>query len=262
MLKDIYLEIKDIYLEIAVTEETPEETPSEQPTMDSQTEGEEVTNTTDLSEEENVQDVQDTPQYINLDGEQLTLEQIKEFKQGYLRQSDYTKKTQILAQERERLKEAVELYEYLQSNPEIAQKLVEEDTGVKNIAPTQENQMLKDLSYKIATIELDAQLNNLKAKDPDLDEIELLTIANQRGVNIDDAYNIYRGLNFDKILERKLKEQSANLTKQIQQNGNVTKTLISDADKANKNANYGLSDAQLNMAKKLGMTPEEYAKWM
>lgn len=258
MLKDIY---KDIYLEIAVTEETP----SEQPIMDSQTEGEEVTNTTDLSEEENVQDVQDvqdTPQYINLDGEQLTLEQIKEFKQGYLRQSDYTKKTQILAQERERLKEAVELYEYLQNNPEIAQKLVEEDTGVKNIAPTQENQMLKDLSYKIATIELDAQLNNLKAKDPDLDEIELLTIANQRGVNLDDAYNIYRGLNFDKILEKKLKEQSANLTKQIQQNGNVTKTLISDADKANKNANYGLSDAQLNMAKKLGMTPEEYAKWM
>lgn len=258
MLKDIYLEIKDIYLEIAVTEETP----SEQPIMDSQTEGEEVTNTSDLSEEENVQDIQDTPQYIELDGEQLTLEQIREFKQGYLRQSDYTKKTQILAQERERLKEAVELYEYLQNNPEIAQRLVEEDTGVKNIAPTQENQMLKDLSYKIATIELEAQLNNLKAKDPDLDEIELLTIANQRGVNLDDAYNIYRGLNFDKILEKKLKEQSANLTKQIQQNGNVTKTLISDADKANKNANYGLSDAQLEMAKKLGMTPEEYAKWM
>lgn len=250
--------LKDIYLEIAVTEETP----SEQPIMDSQTEGEEVTNPSDLSEEENVQDIQDTPQYIDLDGEQLTLEQIREFKQGYLRQSDYTKKTQILAQERERLKEAVELYEYLQNNPEIAQRLVEEDTGVKNIAPTQENQMLKDLSYKIATIELEAQLNNLKAKDPDLDEIELLTIANQRGVNLDDAYNIYRGLNFDKILEKKLKEQSANLTKQIQQNGNVTKTLISDADKANKNANYGLSDAQLNMAKKLGMTPEEYAKWM
>lgn len=258
MLKDIYLEIKDIYLEIAVTEETP----SEQPIMDSQTEGEEVTNPSDLSEEESVQDIQDTPQYIDLDGEQLTLEQIREFKQGYLRQSDYTKKTQILAQERERLKEAVELYEYLQNNPEIAQRLVEEDAGVKNIAPTQENQMLKDLSYKIATIELEAQLNNLKAKDPDLDEIELLTIANQRGVNLDDAYNIYRGLNFDKILEKKLKEQSANLTKQIQQNGNVTKTLISDADKANKNANYGLSDAQLNMAKKLGMTPEEYAKWM
>lgn len=258
MLKDICLEIKDIYLEIAVTEETP----SEQPIMDSQTEGEEVTNPSDLSEEENVQDIQDTPQYIDLDGEQLTLEQIREFKQGYLRQSDYTKKTQILAQERERLKEAVELYEYLQSNPEIAQRLVEEDTGVKNIAPTQENQMLKDLSYKIATIELEAQLDKLKAKDPDLDEIELLTIANQRGVNLDDAYNIYRGLNFDKILERKLKEQSANLTKQIQQNGNVTKTLISGADKVNKNANYGLSDAQLNMAKKLGMTPEEYAKWM
>ena len=127
MLKDIYLEIKDIYLEIAVTEETP----SEQPIMDSQTEGEEVTNTSDLSEEENVQDIQDTPQYIELDGEQLTLEQIREFKQGYLRQSDYTKKTQILAQERERLKEAVELYDYLQSNPEIAQRLVEEDTGVK-----------------------------------------------------------------------------------------------------------------------------------
>ena len=65
--------------------------------------------------------------------------------------------------------------------------------------------MLKDLSHKIATIELEAQLDKLKAKDPDLDEIELLTIANQRGVNLDDAYNIYRGLNFDKILKRNLK---------------------------------------------------------
>lgn len=44
-----------------------------------------------------------TETVYEIDGEKLTPEQIKEFKAGYLRQQDYTKKTQELAEERKKL---------------------------------------------------------------------------------------------------------------------------------------------------------------
>lgn len=45
-------------------------------------------------------------QVILVDGERLTLDEIREFKQGGLRQSDYTRKTQALAEERREYEES------------------------------------------------------------------------------------------------------------------------------------------------------------
>ena len=70
-----------------------------------------------------------TPTGIELDGETYTPEQLKEWRQGYLRQSDYTRKTQEIANMRKEHQDALELYEYMQSNPELVQQLAELDTG-------------------------------------------------------------------------------------------------------------------------------------
>lgn len=43
-------------------------------------------------------DAEESEEVLDLDGEEVTLEQIKEWKQGYLRQSDYSKKTEAIAE--------------------------------------------------------------------------------------------------------------------------------------------------------------------
>src|SRR3990167_6202070 len=62
-------------------------------------------------------------QTFELDGERLTPEQIKEWKAGHMMQSDYTRKTQELSQQRDQLKPYVELADYLKANPTQAQDI-------------------------------------------------------------------------------------------------------------------------------------------
>ena len=62
----------------------------------------------------------------DVNGEKLTLQQLQE---GYLRTSDYTRKTQDLAKQRQELNPYVELATYLRQNPEAAQKVYGTLTG-------------------------------------------------------------------------------------------------------------------------------------
>lgn len=200
--------------------------------------------------------------FFELDGEKLTPAQIKEFKQGYLRQSDYTKKTQELSAQKKTHEQALQLFEYLNSKPELIAKLNELDTEdegeLKNVYKPQDP-MLNELSTKVKAMEINHELEMLKIQDPELNEIEILNLANEKVMPIKDAYTLWRGLNFDKILKDKLAKQSSNLTEQIKKGNNVT-TLMNPNDKPNTGA-HGLSEAQMSMADKLGMTYEEYKKW-
>lgn len=64
------------------------------------------------------------PQPITIDGKQYRPEEVAEWRQGYLRQQDYTKKTMALSEERKQV-EAVLPYlpviEALQADPQLAQ---------------------------------------------------------------------------------------------------------------------------------------------
>lgn len=55
---------------------------------------------TELESEESEPELNDDEQFFQMDGEDISLEQVKQWKQGDMRQSDYTKKTQKLADER------------------------------------------------------------------------------------------------------------------------------------------------------------------
>jgi hypothetical protein len=77
---------------------------------------------------------------------------------------------------------------------------------------------------------------------------------------VKDAYTLWRGMNFDKILKDTLAKQSASLTQQIKKSNSTVTTLMNPNDKTNNN-NFGLSDVQMRMADKLGMSYEEYKKW-
>lgn len=211
--------------------------------------------------EQTEQPVEQPASEFDIDGEKLTLEQIREYRKGYLRQSDYTKKTQELSKQRQDAKDALELYDYLKNNPDIAAKLTEvapEDK--KNIASSLNPAMerINNIEFQLKTTEIEKTLELISQRDPDVDEIAVLEIAQRENTSVDKAYKLWRADNFDNILAKKLADQSKQLTEKIQQNHGITKTLINTGDKT---ATTDLSQLEMDMADKLGMSYEDYAKW-
>lgn len=82
------------------------ETEAEQTEVVEEAEAEEATteedqdDQTDVEEDAEADDADEELEVIDIDGEEVTLKQIKEWKRGTLREQDYTKKTQALADER------------------------------------------------------------------------------------------------------------------------------------------------------------------
>jgi hypothetical protein len=207
---------------------------------------------------------EDTPIEYEIDGEKVTPDQIKEWKMGNLRQQDYTRKTQEIARERQRNKDAVELYEYMTKHPEIAKKLVEytpeQDKDVTTkVDPV--SMKVDDIAVQLKSFEIQNELNSILSKDKDVNEMELIDIAQKNNTTVTNAYKIWRGENLDKIIEKKLAEQSKSITEKLKTNKNTTSSIISTGDSPNNDGNYGLTSQELEMAKKLDMTPEEYKKW-
>lgn len=216
--------------------------------------------------EQEVNEEQPIKEY-EIDGEKYTLDQIKEWKLGNMRQSDYSRKTQEVSRMRKEAEEAIEVYNYLKSNPQLVNALLQNEDINKNDAdfvkqktdPTIKE--IQDLKQKYYMIEIEKELADITSKDKDVNDVELLQIANQQNCDVKTAYTIWKGMNFDKLIEKKIKETKSGLAKEIQSNRGVTKTLITGADKEVPDGNYGLSDIELAYAKKLEMTPEEYAKY-
>jgi hypothetical protein len=241
-----------------------------QPMMDTATDvgggGQDTTATDTQAATEPVADTTDsTSLEIEIDGiGKVKAEDIKEWKLGYMRQSDYTKKTQEIARQRSEAKDAMEIYNYLKQNPQIAQALADGDAGALKGTPIAgkiaKNPQLEDVNYRLATIELDAKLTALKSKYPDFNEVEVLTEADRLGVSdLEFVYNAIRGKKVDEMKEALTKQIKNELTEKIRKNGIETQTIISPND-TTPSDNYGLTPAQIAIATKMNLTPEQYAK--
>ena len=197
-------------------------------------------------------------QFFEIDGERLTPQQIKEYKQGYLRQSDYTKKTQELASQRNQYKEALDLYDYFKANPHLAEKLAELEETEQAPKLNISNPAIEKLQIEVKTMQIEKEIAEL-SKDPYFNELEVLDIATKEGKSVKEAFDIWKGKNFDKILQSEKAKISTSLTDEIKKNNSATKTLINPND--NTDVSFGLSDIEMKMADKLGMSYEDYAKW-
>lgn len=205
------------------------------------------------------------PSSYNIDGQDYTLDEIREWRRSGLRQADYTKKTQEVARQRKEAEEALEVYNYLMSNQELVQKLIEFDSSnpvqasnVKGkLDPVQRE--IQELKTQLKVKDIDAELNEITSKDKMVNDVELLEIATKTNCDINTAYNIWRGNNLDKILAEREKELTQKIKSEIEKNQTVTKTLISNGDVAPTVKDYGLSDVEKAFAQRLGMTEEEYS---
>ena len=78
----------------------------------------------EAEEEEESKEGDDTEVAVVVDGEELTVT-MDELKKGYSRQSDYTKKTQALAEERKQLEEDAKAVNWMKETPERQQLISE-----------------------------------------------------------------------------------------------------------------------------------------
>lgn len=197
----------------------------------------------------------------------VKIDDIKEWQKGNLRQSDYTRKTQELARQREELAEAVEVFNYLKENPQIVQALqaIDEqgvvDKGVMQ-KTSPESAMMKQLYYNQKSMEVDMQLDKLRDKYGEFDAVEVLNMAAQ--LKTEDLEHAYKLVNYDKIAvdQQKLKEQvKAELKAELEQNRLKTQTIVSaPSSQMQPNLNT-LTPEEVRVATGMGLSAEDYSKW-
>jgi hypothetical protein len=195
----------------------------------------------------------------------VKIDELKEWKSGYMRQSDYTRKTQELAKSRNEQKEALEIYNYLKNNPQVAQAISQGDVSAVQNNPmfsglNPYSSQIEDLNMKLAGIELDNMISGLKNRYNDFNEVEVLQEADRLGVtDLEFVYNALQGKKLPTLKEQLTKEIERSITDKIKQNGLGTQSIINTND-ASAVAGNGLSDIEVAIAKKMGLSPEAYAK--
>lgn len=250
------------YFQQEVEPEVLVDNPAEDDSQDSAIEPESV-------EEDSTETEETIPQSNEIEIEGLGKvkpEDIVEWQKGYLRQSDYTKKTTEIARQREETAVAVELFEYLQGNPQLVEilKAAEQDPNLRSIvtAPSQEAGMMRGIMYQQLSDQLDKQVAEIKLKynDPNLDEVTLYNTAAQ--MNVKDLDFVYKAMKFNSAPnESVLKEQAKKeLQAELEKNKHITKTIVTPTSNKQQ-PKVVLTDREKSVAKGMGLSEEEYLKW-
>lgn len=205
---------------------------------------------------------------LTIDGlGEISFDEVKEWKQGNLRQSDYTKKTQELARLREEANDAIEVFNYLKQNPHLVEQLKSMDTGqvvnqnvINKTSP--DNEMLRQLWYNQKAMELDKKVADLKIKYGDVDEVELYNSATK--MHTDDLEFVYKAIAFDKgkSNETQIKERAKEeLKAELQKTKSATSTVASTNASSTPMKSNDLTMEEKRVAEHMGLTIDEYAKW-
>lgn len=196
----------------------------------------------------------------------FTIDELKEFRNGYLRQSDYTRKTQELARQREEAQDALELYNYLRENPQMVNALMQMDNGANQQViqrATPEASMMQQIIHTQKAMEIEMKLNELKGKyGNDIDEVALFQKANQLKTN--DLEFVYKALQYDNLLaERQQAEQNAanSLQAEIAANKKAVSTIVSPKQGNVVKQSPSLSSDEKRVAALMGLSEADYLKW-
>jgi hypothetical protein len=206
------------------------------------------------------------PVKYNIDGVgEFTADEIREFKNGSLRQSDYTKKTQELARQRDELKEADTLYTYLKQNPHIVEAMRQAEQNpnpvINQNTPSYERELLKDVIYNQKAMETDIKLTTLHQKYGDFDESALFSKATE--LQTENLEFVLKGLMYDNSYGSSAvvnaKEQ---LKAELEANRDVVSTVVSETNNSQNNTNtIELSPEEKRVAAGMGLSESDYAKW-
>ena len=196
----------------------------------------------------------------------FTVDELKEFRNGYLRQSDYTRKTQELARQRQEAQDALELYDYLRDNPQMVEALMKMDNGANTQTiqrATPENAMMQQIIHTQKAMEIEMRLNELKGKyGNDIDEVALFQKANQLQTN--DLEFVYKALQYDNLLAEKQQAQQTavnSLQAEIDANKKAVSTIVSPRQSNVVTQTPTLSADEKRVAALMGLSESDYLKW-
>lgn len=204
------------------------------------------------------------PEKVTIDG--VGEVSFDELKNGYLRQSDYTKKTTEVAKQKKEVEEAVTLYNYLKQNPQISQQIVDKG-GFPAFDPVQDR--IKEMEEKLYDMQLQSEIEQLQHKYPDFEIRTVLETAQSKNItNLEDAYILSKGavlnqpkdsgVNVEEI-EKQLREKiMAELA--IEMKG--TQTIItSNSTPVEINNTPTLNSSEKRVAQMMGLSDSEYVKY-
>ena len=199
------------------------------------------------------------PIKVEIDGKEVTIDELKN---GYLRQADYTKKTQEVSQQRKESEEAIRFYEYLKQNPEAAEALNNTVGVPAQLDPTQSKVI--ELEQKMFDMMLERDIDMLTAKYDDFEVREVLELASQKGItNLEDAYKLVKsskGSPDNESLKEQLRKE---LLIEMEQEGISTKSIISDkiTQQVAPSSEVTLTPGEVKVAKGMGMSVQDYVTW-
>lgn len=196
---------------------------------------------------------------IVIDGQEYTAEQVKA---GFLRNADYTKKTQETARIR---REAERAMQALQANPQIVQQL--------GLVPDENSRLNEELQDQLVQREVEL----LTMKYPDFNVQDVLQIATTRRIaSLEDAYHISKAgkpivppvvanqvetpqLNIEEV-KRQIREE---LLREMTANQSATQTIITPNDAvtpSTSNDEIVLTESELDFCRKSRTDVEQYKK--
>lgn len=184
-----------------------------------------------------------------------------------LRQSDYTRKTQELARQREELHNAKELIDYLNANPHIVEAMKQAEANPNGFAtqhvPSSNFDMINQIAYKQKAMETDMKLNDLKQKYGNVDEIAILEKATELGT--EDLEFVYKSLAYDGSqtdVRKYIEQAKAELKAEMTQNKDAVSTTVKNKNSGNTTTKkVDLTPEEKRVAVAMGLTEQEYLKW-
>ena len=202
-----------------------------------------------------------TPQIYNVNGQDLTIEELQT---GYMRQQDYIAQREELNALREQNKQALELVEYLRKNPNLANKLLEEDNvddnAVNVVNPLTER--IEKLERERYVERMNNQIEMLKMKYKDFNEVDVLNKAVQMNTpDLEFVYHGMRGAKIDDIIAQQVKEQLAKAQEDMVKNTQATRTVVGKTSDVEPTTTYNLTQQEMRVADLMGISYEEYAKY-
>lgn len=217
--------------------------------------------------EESKTETQDDAEELvfEVNGQHVTADELI---RGYMRNADYTQKTQSIAQQRREAETALQLYQQVMENPELAQQLKIDPREVE----------YKRMQENYNDILLQQEINELSTKYADFDTQQILNFAVERQMtNLEDAYLLHKATgvqpSFTQNTEQvkpdspiNVEELKAQLRQELLaelETERNTNTLISTNGGTPPTTPTApeLSDEELRIARNMKMSPEEYAKW-
>lgn len=221
----------------------------------------------DTEEEDFEDDDDDYIEELEIEGiGTVSIQDIIDWRQGNMRQADYTRKTQELARQREELKDAVDVYNYLKEKPYLLKNIMDGQPVYNDELANRmsyERQAIRNLEYKQKAMEVEQKLADLRSKYGDIDEVALFNKATE--LKTEDLEFVWRGIvsDFAKPQDTaELKEQlRQEILAELSENKQKVKTTVNTRQSTNKQTRTTVSDDERRVAEGLGLSVSEYLKW-